>query len=271
MVLLFELETFLNFWSAFVTPGVERVPKQKQPKYHYPQVSKKKTMTYILSLETATYTCSVALYQDQQLLALQEFHLDKSHSSLLHVLIRDMLEYCEVDRAQLSAVALSMGPGSYTGLRIGTSTAKGLCYALDIPLIAINTLEAMAHSLQKYNTHQAMLCPMLDARRMEVYCQIRNHQGEEVLATTPLVVEEGSFGAYLHSNEVWFFGDGSDKCRPLIAPHTDKAVFIDHIQPSAAGIGELAWNKYQHQDFEDVAYFEPFYLKEFRMTKPKKK
>lgn len=228
-------------------------------------------MSYILSLETATKTCSVALHRDQQLIALQDFHLDKSHSSLLHPLIKDMLQYCEVEKDQLSAIALSMGPGSYTGLRIGTSTAKGLCYALEIPLIAINTLEAMAWGVQRFNIHKALLCPMLDARRMEVYCQIRNYAGDEMMPTTPLVVEEHSFDVYLEKEEVWFFGDGSDKCQAMLEARSERAVFIKDIQPSANWIGELALKKYQDKIFEDVAYFDPFYLKEFRTAKPKEK
>jgi tRNA threonylcarbamoyladenosine biosynthesis protein TsaB len=228
-------------------------------------------MSYILSLETATKTCSVALHRDRQLLALQDFHLEKSHSSILHPLIADLMEYCEVERKQLSAIALSMGPGSYTGLRIGTSTAKGLCFALDVPLIAVNTLEAMALSVQKYNKNDALLCPMLDARRMEVYYQIRDEDGKEVQSTAPLVVEENSFDQYLDEREVWFFGDGSEKCRPLLESRFEHAVFIDQILPSAREVGELAWKKFEDKNFEDVAYFEPFYLKEFRTTKPKKK
>ncbi|WKN31772.1 tRNA (adenosine(37)-N6)-threonylcarbamoyltransferase complex dimerization subunit type 1 TsaB [Porifericola rhodea] len=227
-------------------------------------------MSYILSLETATKTCSVALHRNQQLLAMQDFHLDKSHSSILHPLLSDMLSYCEVDKAQLHAVALSMGPGSYTGLRIGTSAAKGLCYALDIPLIAINTLEAMAYGLQPYNFHKAILCPMLDARRMEVYYQLRDASGQQIQETTPLVLEKDSFDRYLQSQEIWFFGDGSDKYQPLLQG-VENARFIAGIQPSAANIGMLAQKKLEQQLFEDVAYFEPFYLKEFRTTKPKKK
>lgn len=227
-------------------------------------------MAYILSLETATTTCSVALHRDEKLLAVQDFHLDKSHSSILHPLFRDMLQYCEVDRQQLSAVAISMGPGSYTGLRIGTSAAKGLCFALDIPLIAVNTLEAMAYSVKKFNQNKALLCPMLDARRMEVYCQIRDADFREVMKTQPVIVDENSFAHYLEEHEVWFFGNGSDKCRPLLGK-SPKAFFMGDIQPSAAAIGALALQKFQAEKYEDVAYFVPNYLKEFRTTKPKKK
>jgi tRNA threonylcarbamoyladenosine biosynthesis protein TsaB len=226
-------------------------------------------MAYILSLETATKSCSVALHRSGQLLAVQDFHLDKSHSSILHPLIRDMLQYCDVARNDLSAVALSMGPGSYTGLRIGASGAKGLCFALDIPLIAVNTLEAMAQKLQPYNLADALLCPMLDARRMEVYCQIRDAKGEEVMATMPVIIDENSFAPYLAQHEVWFFGDGSAKTQQVLEPVAANARFIKNITPSAASVGLLAWQKYQQQEFEDVAYFVPFYLKEFRTGKPK--
>lgn len=227
-------------------------------------------MSYILSLETATATCSVALHHDEQLLAVQEFHLEKSHSSILHPLIRDMLQYCELNRQDLSAVAISMGPGSYTGLRIGTSAAKGLCFALDIPLIAVNTLEAMAFSVQKFNLSKSLLCPMLDARRMEVYCQIWDAENREILKTQPVIVDEKSFADYLKDSKVSFFGNGSDKCRSLLGK-SENAFFIEDIKPSAVSVGALALHKFRSKSFEDVAYFVPYYLKEFRTTKPKKK
>lgn len=227
-------------------------------------------MIYLLSLETATTTCSVALHRDDQLLAVQDFHLDKSHSSILHPLVRDMLQYCDVDRKELSAVAISAGPGSYTGLRIGTSAAKGLCFALDIPLLAVDTLEALAFSVNKFNLPKALLCPMLDARRMEVYCQVRDADFREVMPTRPVIVDKNSFSDYLEANDIWFFGNGSAKCRSLLeaSPH---AFFIDNIRPSASAVGALALQKYREKEFEDVAYFVPNYLKEFRTTKPKKR
>ncbi|MFP4091404.1 MAG: tRNA (adenosine(37)-N6)-threonylcarbamoyltransferase complex dimerization subunit type 1 TsaB [Cyclobacteriaceae bacterium] len=226
-------------------------------------------MAYILSLETATQTCSVALHHDEKLLAVQDFHLDKSHSSILHPLIRDMLRYCELEQEALDAVAVSMGPGSYTGLRIGTSAAKGLCFALDLPLIAVNTLEAMALGVQRYNTHAAWLCPMLDARRMEVYCLLQDAEGQKQMETTPLIVEEDSFAEQLTDHDILFFGNGSDKARPLLQKHA-RSHFMAGIQPSAQWIGQLALSKYQSQEFEDLAYFVPFYLKEFQGTTPKK-
>lgn len=223
-------------------------------------------MAIILSLETSTPTCSVALHQDEKLLALQEVHLEKSHSSLLNVMIRDMLAYCDIDRQMLDAVAVSMGPGSYTGLRIGTSVAKGLCFALDIPLIAINTLSAMAWQVNRFNLHGAYLCPMIDARRMEVYCLVENSEQKELMETTALVVEEGSLKEFTKKNELWYFGNGAAKCQETLR-QPERCKFIPDIHPSAEGIGALALSKFKQQQFEDVAYFVPFYLKEFRTTK----
>ncbi len=225
-------------------------------------------MALILSLETSTKTCSVALHQDASLLALQEVHLEKSHSALLNIMIRDILAYCEVKKQSLSAIAVSKGPGSYTGLRIGVSVAKGLCFALDIPLIGVNTLQAMAWQVDQFNQHQALLCPMIDARRMEVYCLIQKGSDTEVMPTTAVVVDENSFQEY-SEEEIWFFGNGAEKCRTVIGETAFKK-FIPGIQPSARGVGALALARFEQKAFEDVAYFVPDYLKEFRTTKPKK-
>lgn len=232
-------------------------------------------MALILSLETSTKTCSVALHQDKTLLALEEVHLEKSHATLLNVMIRDVLDYCEVNRKSLDAIAVSMGPGSYTGLRIGTSVAKGLCFSLDIPLIAVNTLEAMAWGVNRYNVHEALLCPMIDARRMEVYCLIQNTSGELLMPTAAVIVEGDTFQAYeeltvSRRGEMWIFGNGAEKCVPLMG-QADWVRFIPDVHPSAQGVGALAGQKFEQKMFEDVAYFVPFYLKEFRTTKPKPK
>lgn len=227
-------------------------------------------MALILSLETSTKTCSVALHQNGTLLALQEVHLEKSHSALLNVMIRDLLDYCEVDKKSLSAVAVSMGPGSYTGLRIGVSVAKGLCFALDIPLIAINTLEAMAWQVNRFNVQDALLCPMIDARRMEVYCLIQSSSGEQLMPTSAIVVDENAFQNFLERGKLWFFGNGAEKCIEVLRQY-EQFMFIPQVKPSAEGVGALAWPQFEQQVFEDVAYFVPFYLKEFRTTKPKRK
>lgn len=225
-------------------------------------------MAIILSLETSTPTCSVALHQDEKLLALQEVHLEKSHSSLLNVMIHDILAYGDISRQMLDAVAISMGPGSYTGLRIGTSVAKGLCFALDLPLIAVNTLSAMAWQANRFNMHGAYLCPMIDARRMEVYCLVENGNQKELMETTALIVEEDSLKEFTQKNELWYFGNGAAKCQEILS-RSERCKFIPGINPSAEAIGALALPRFKRQQLEDVAYFAPFYLKEFRTTKPK--
>lgn len=231
-------------------------------------------MPTILSIETATRTCSVALHRDGALLALQEVHLEKSHSSLLHVMIDSLLESAEVPRHELQGVAVSKGPGSYTGLRIGVSAAKGLCYALDIPLIGIDTLKAMAHGVDRHNVHGAWLCPMIDARRMEVFCRLQTSTTkgdvQELLATQALVIDAESFQDFLAQREIWFFGNGSDKCHPVIStsPH---ARFIPGVYPSARWVGELALVAFQQQAFDDVAYFVPLYGKAFYTPPPRAK
>ena len=227
-------------------------------------------MSTILSIETATRTCSVALHQNGTLIGLQEMHRDKSHSALLHVMIDELLRQAEVPRHALSAVALSMGPGSYTGLRIGASAAKGLCYALDIPMLGVNTLIAMAYGVDTFNPNGAWLCPMIDARRMEVFCCVQRGGGEELLAPQPVIIAEGAFEEYLAQHELWFFGNGSNKCRPLLDEHPN-ARFIAEVDPSARWVGALATEKFRQQAFEDVAYSVPHYGKAFRTTQPRKR
>ena len=227
-------------------------------------------LTTILSIETATPTCSVALHQNERLLGLQEVHLEKSHSALLHVMIDHLLAYCEVEKSALSAVALSMGPGSYTGLRIGASAAKGICFALDVPLIAVNTLEAMAYGVRQSSYRSAWLCPMIDARRMEVFCLLQDEDGQEQRPTQPLVIDENSFQEKLSQHKILFFGNGSDKCRAVLGD-SPQAHFLAGVMPSAQWVGALALAKFNAQQFEDVAYFTPFYAKAFRTTAPKRK
>lgn len=225
-------------------------------------------MAIILCLETATTVCSVALFDNEKLLTYQEYHIEKSHSVLLPTLVETSLNNAGLSKAELNAVAISEGPGSYTGLRIGVSIAKGLCYALDIPLIAVNTLASMAAAVNNYNKRQALLCPMIDARRMEVYCGVFDHQNNLVLDVAPVIVDANSFSNLLETSEVWFFGDGASKCRELFSSQPN-AEFVDDVWPSARGMGVLAQARFCSSKFEDIAYFEPFYLKEFRVTKPK--
>ncbi|MGK7391809.1 MAG: tRNA (adenosine(37)-N6)-threonylcarbamoyltransferase complex dimerization subunit type 1 TsaB [Candidatus Cyclobacteriaceae bacterium M2_1C_046] len=224
-------------------------------------------MSLILSIETATPVCAVALHKEGNLLAEAKLLKDKSHSDKLAVLIDQLLEHNNIKKSQLSAVAVSEGPGSYTGLRIGVSTAKGLCFGLDIPLIAISSLTALGAQVRNCIGDHDLMIPMFDARRMEVYAQVLNKKLEVIEKTQPVIIDEDSFGNFLKDHTVYIFGDGADKCKPVLID--DKFKFVDNVIPSAASVGELAYQRYLEKDFSDVAYFEPFYLKEFRAGKPK--
>ena len=225
-------------------------------------------MAYILSIETATKVCSVALHHQDELVVSQHLHIDKSHSGLLSILIENTLRYAGITMADVGAVAVSAGPGSYTGLRIGASTAKGLCYALDIPLVSVNTLEAMALEVARFAPDQALLCPMIDARRMEVYCLLADKQLKVLSPPAPKIIDENAFQQELEAHKIYFFGDGAAKCKPLLGNHPN-AHFVAGVVPSAVPVGALAWQYYQEERFEDIAYYEPVYLKEFQGSKPK--
>lgn len=227
-------------------------------------------MPLLLSIETATKVCSVALHEDDRLLASQHLHIDKSHSGLLTVLINDIVRYAGYALSDLSAVAVSEGPGSYTGLRIGASTAKGLGFSLDVPVVTVNTLQAMAKGGLPYAEPGSLMCPMIDARRMEVYYLLMDSNGKVVEEPSPVVVDENSFAQELEERKMYFFGDGAAKCRPLLGK-SPNAHFVPGIVPSAVQIGEIGLEKFAANDFADLAYFEPFYLKEFYSPKPKKK
>jgi tRNA threonylcarbamoyladenosine biosynthesis protein TsaB len=228
-------------------------------------------MIYILALETTSTICSVALFQGDQLLGISELQIEKSHSSHITVLVEQLLQNCQVTSSQLAAVALSGGPGSYTGLRIGSATAKGLCYALNIPLIEISTLHALAQEAIQYtpNATNYLFCPMIDARRMEVYTCILNSTLEEIAPITPVILEETSFQDILIENKIVFFGSGASKFQEIIINSTN-ATFLPNIKPTTRLMGKLALQKYNQAAFEDVAYYEPFYLKEVYITKSNK-
>jgi len=224
-------------------------------------------MSLILSLETATDVCSVALHDNDRLIVDFNLHVERAHSKSLAKLVDEVFQYSGLKKIELGAVAVSKGPGSYTGLRIGTSLAKGICFGLNIPLIAVNTLEAMAYQVSVAFS-KSYLCPMIDARRMEVYCLIKDGNFNDVLDTHNKVIEETSFSDLLVSNQVVFFGNGSGKCQEILGVNNN-AIFVEGIEASAKFIGALANKKYIEKDFEDLAYFEPFYLKEFRAGKPR--
>ncbi|MBL3659070.1 tRNA (adenosine(37)-N6)-threonylcarbamoyltransferase complex dimerization subunit type 1 TsaB [Fulvivirga sediminis] len=226
-------------------------------------------MSLILSIETATPICSVALLNQGEVLGSQILYIEKSHSGLLAPIIDALIKQCGYALSDLDAVAVSGGPGSYTGLRIGVSTAKGISFSLDIPLISINTLEAMAYGMSQVNYSGAYLCPMIDARRMEVYCMITDKNLSVIQETAPKIIDETSFSEFLNQHQVIFAGNGAGKCQSVIT-HKN-ASFIDLPFMNAEYVANLAFRKYQEQQFEDVAYYEPFYLKEFHVTQPKKR
>jgi len=240
-------------------------------------------MSLILAIETATSVCSVALARDGTLLSIRETTIPNAHSSVLTVLIDELFHAEDLTYADLDAVTVSMGPGSYTGLRIGVAAAKGLCYGLDKPLIAIPTLQAMAagiqsavrspqfsistHQLTSSPVHQPLVCPMIDARRMEVYCAVYNEELKEVFATDARIIDENSFRELLTGHILIFAGDGAAKCKPFLAPH-HHARFIDDFQASSQYMISLAEKRFQANQVEDLAYFEPYYLKDFVAGKP---
>ncbi len=221
----------------------------------------------ILSLETSTRVCSVALHQHGALLACFELFTEKSHSGLLTTLVQNAVEHAGFTLNQLDAVAVAKGPGSYTGLRIGVSTAKGLCFALDKPLLSVNTLEAMALQLADFVPADALLCPMLDARRMEVYCAVFDTGLNFIEPTQAKIVDETAFAAPLARQPVYFFGDGAAKCRETLRFHENARFPVMPVFPSARTVGLLATRAYEAGAFENVVAFEPFYLKEFVGTK----
>ena len=228
-------------------------------------------MALILQLETSTISCSVALSIDGKTIAVKELAERNVHASHLTVFIEEMMLETGYSMTDLDAVAVSMGPGSYTGLRIGVSTAKGLCYALDLPLIAINTLQSMAYGfISLYDDKSVLYCPMIDARRMEVYSAIFNYQLEEVLPVEARIIDEDSFSDLLKNQQIVFFGDGAMKCQEVLAGNSN-AIFVPEFLNSAKDLSFMAAFKFQQKEFEDVAYFEPFYLKDFLVTQPRKK
>ena len=224
-------------------------------------------MALILSIETSTQTSSIAIHKNGALISSLNIHQEKSHSEYLTPSIKYLLETCGVSMQSINAVAISKGPGSYTGLRIGTSTAKGICYALDTKLIAINTLEAMAFGMAKYQYEDVLLCPMIDARRMEVYCILTEKDLTSIEKTQAKIIDDSSFSEILTKRKIIFFGNGSAKCKESLS-HNNNAIFLEDIHPSAVHVGALAWEAYQKEQFEDTAYFEPFYLKDFIAKKP---
>lgn len=227
-------------------------------------------MANILCIETSTSACSAALIQDGMVVQNEVNYQERSHATSLSPLIQLILDAIEVKGVKLDAVAVSCGPGSYTGLRIGVSTAKGLCYGRNIPLISINTLELIAFTASQGSLRkEALICPMIDARRMEVYTALYTNALDVVKAISAEIVTDEFLIEKLDKQPVVFAGDGAAKCKETITH--EGAVFLEGVIPLAENMAQLATSKFKMSDFEDVAYFEPFYLKEFVATTPKKK
>jgi len=219
-------------------------------------------LTYILNIETATKNCSLSLAKDGKTILTKEIaEQGYSHAEKLHVFMEEILNETGISAHDLKAVAVSKGPGSYTGLRIGVSSAKGLCYALGIPLISVDTLQVLAKQVK---VEQGIIVPMIDARRMEVYSAIfdKNHQNiKEVQAE---VLTDNSYAEF--DDPVYFIGDCQEKCQTVLTK--PNFIFIPEIVfPSSKEMSQLSFEKFTNNDFEDVAYFEPFYLKDFLVSK----
>lgn len=225
----------------------------------------------ILSIDTSTRGCSVALHQNGQLLASYDLLADKSTAGMLTTLIKNAVEHAGFTLAEVDAFAVAKGPGSYTGLRIAVSTAKGLCFSLDKPLLAVNTLEALTLQVKDFFPDNYLFCPMLDARRMEVYCAIFDKNLHYVENTQAKIIDNESFVEVLKRHKIVFFGDGAAKCAAILGQNPQAIFLPQFIYPSAKSVGQLVTILFEQQQFEDVANFEPYYLKDFMATTPKKR
>lgn len=225
-------------------------------------------MIVILNIETATKNCSVSLSVNGALVAVEEIAEENfSHAEKLHLFIETILKTNNLTMKDLSAVAVSQGPGSYTGLRIGVSSVKGLCYGLSIPMIGIDTLEILARQLKVEN---GLIIPMIDARRMEVFCAVFTNDYKLVKGIEAKVIDEASFEEYKGKEKIYFIGDGAMKCAEVL--QADNFVFNPSVvYPSAREMTEVSYQYYQENKFVDVAYFEPYYLKDFVLPTKKNK
>ena len=216
-------------------------------------------MACILNIDTAITNASVCLSKDDELINIRVNDNQKDHAAWLQPAIKELLTVSGIDLKELSAVAVSIGPGSYTGLRIGLSTAKGLCYALSIPLIAIGTLDMMAEAGAKKKDAD-LLCPMIDARRMEVFTAVYKKDMEKMIKPCAMIVDEGSFTDLLKNNSILFFGNGSNKLKRLIR---DKKAVFDDVEINASELIKISNKRFRIEDFNSVAYTEPLYIKQF--------
>jgi tRNA threonylcarbamoyladenosine biosynthesis protein TsaB len=226
-------------------------------------------MGIILNLETSSTNCSVCLTKDGVILAMKELNSENySHAEKLHVFIEEVMKEATLKIQDLEAIAVSKGPGSYTGLRIGVSAAKGLCYALGVPLVSVSTLKSMASQLKSVD-EDALIIPVLDARRMEVYSAVFDNHLNQVRETKAEIIDEQSFEEYIGSTFVHFLGSGAEKIKGIF--NSDNLTFHLDVVPSAKEMALISFDKFKNKDFEDVAYFEPYYLKDFVLQTKKDK
>lgn len=265
-----------GFFSAYQTIQ-NSFQENKQSAVNMPNLAVKfrDIMALILVIETSTEVCSVSLLKDGVLFDFIESSEGQNHARLVTVFTENLLSRNKLHPQELNAVAVSKGPGSYTGLRIGASSAKGICYAGSIPLIAVGTLEAMAKHValnqNKYGIPDDQLtlyCPMIDARRMEVFSMLLNEKGTVLKPISAEIIDDSFLADELSNHKVVFFGNGSAKCEKIIK--SPNALFLTNINASAQHMTELVWEAFNNNRFEDVAYFEPFYLKDFVATISKK-
>jgi tRNA threonylcarbamoyladenosine biosynthesis protein TsaB len=231
-------------------------------------------MAIILNIETATPVCSVSIAKDGELIASKELNSRNSHSSVITLFIEELMNDKGLEFKDLDAVAVSMGPGSYTGLRIGVSTAKGICFAMDKPLIAVSTLQAMAAGMVSFSPElkideNTLFCPMIDARRMEVYTALYSPQNAVIEDVHNKIIDEQSFADILSTKKLVLGGDGAEKCKETLKG--SNCIYLDEFYPSSKYMAKISEEKFQKELFEDVAYFEPYYLKDFVAGIPKVK
>tara|TARA_Y100000813_G_C24158736_1_gene351065 strand:+ start:1327 stop:2025 length:699 start_codon:yes stop_codon:yes gene_type:complete len=223
----------------------------------------------ILCIDTTSEFCSVSLFINQNLIENNNSKIERSHSKLLIKLIDDTLNNNKLKIADIDIFSISKGPGSYTGLRIGLSSIKGFCYALDKPLVSINTLKILAKSaLENIDDKDFILCPMIDARRMEVYTKSFDHNLNELSNDQAIILEKDTFDNY-KDKKVYFFGDGSDKFKKIVS--RKNFIFLDNINPDSKFMGKLSYDKFINRNFEDLSSFEPNYIKDFYLIKKKGK
>lgn len=219
-------------------------------------------MNYILNIESSTTNCSISLALDGNLVALKESNDDKySHSTKLHSFINEVLKKSNISVKELVAIAVSKGPGSYTGLRIGVAAAKGLCYSLDIPLISISTLHILSKQIQV--REQGLILPVMDARRDEVYCAVYDSSYNLIKKAVPKIINQESFSELSYKSKLYFIGNGQEKCKRLIENNTNLIFSNNNTFPSAREMTQLSYEKFKDLNFKDIAYFEPDYLKDF--------